>query len=428
MSEPVPLPSVATHETSASPDGPSRVGGGFVAVYVVAYLAVYIAVMTPVLASLAIRLEQIDPDGKEAALGLVVGVGTLVGLVSGLVFGVLSDNTASRMGRRRPWMLAGMPVLVAGALLIAAFGSVAGVLAGYVVMHLGLSMIMSPLTAILPDQVPEEQRGKVGGLIGFTAQIAGVAGFQFAGALSGSTTLLFLVPVLVACGGVLVLVVRMPDPRLPKDARRSGDLAGLARSLVFDPRRHPDFGWAFVGRFLIQFSLMVLSTYQLYFLTDHLGYALDDVTGLLAITGGAGLVMTTAGAVASGFLSDRLRRRKPFIYAAAGLFTVGFLVVASASSFAGVLVGSLFILFGAGVFGAVDLALAADVLPDREREAGRFMSIFHIASALPQSAAPVVAPLVLALGGGGNYPLLFVFAAGVALLGGLSVRPIKGVR
>ncbi|GAA4137656.1 hypothetical protein [Actinomadura keratinilytica] len=56
------------------------------------------------------------------------------------------------------------------------------------------------------------------------------------------------------------------------------------------------------------------------------------------------------------------------------------------------------------------------------------MSIFGIASALPRSAAPAAAPLILALGGGANHPLLFTFAAVTAVVAGLTVRPVKGVR
>ncbi|MGA5762004.1 MFS transporter [Nonomuraea bangladeshensis] len=424
MSEPASPPPVA----AATAARPARASGGFITVYVLAYLGLYVAVMTPLLASLAIRLQQIDPEGKEAALGLVIGIGTLLNIIAAPVVGLLSDNTTSRLGRRRPWMLAGMPVLAAGAVLAAVIETVPGVLLGYVVAQVGITFIMTPLLAVMPDQVPEEQRGKVGGLLGFTAQIAGVAGFQVSGALAGSPLLLFLVPALVACAAVLLLVVRMSDRPLPREQRKVLDLAGLARDLTFDPRRHPDFGWTWLGRFLIQFSLMFLSTYQLYFLTDHLGYRLEEVTGLLAITGGVGLVMTSVGAVVSGYLSDRLRRRKLFIYLAAACFVVGFVIVASAASFTSVLVGSQFILFGAGVFGAVDLALVNDVLPDREGAAAKYMSLAGIASALPQSVAPIVAPVILGIGGGGNYPLLFLVAAGVAVLGGLTVRLVKGVR
>ncbi|GAA0956870.1 MFS transporter [Actinocorallia libanotica] len=411
---------------------PAPVSRGFITLYVLALLGTYLAVMTPLLVSLAVHLEQIDEARKETNLGLVIGVGTFVNIVAGPVIGRLSDLTTGRWGRRRPWIVAGMPIMVGGMLVIAGAGNAGMVLAGYAIGQVGISCIMTGLLAMLPDQVPEAQRGKVSGFAGFTAQIAGVIGFQAANALDGSPYLMFGVPALLCCVLVLVAVLVLPDP-VPEaasaKARRSGfDLREILLGFVFDPRRHPDMGWTWMGRFLMQFSLMFLSTYQLYFLTDHLDYELDEVTGLLALTGGVGLVMTSGGAVLSGLLSDRLGRRKAFVYAAGTLFAAGFLLVATAPSFLQVFLGSQLILLGAGVFGAVDLAIVTDVIPDRDTQAARYMSIFGIASALPQSAAPVVAPLILALGGGENYPLLFTVAAAIAITAGLTVRPIKGVR
>ncbi|MFE8013930.1 MFS transporter [Streptomyces antibioticus] len=409
-------------------DAPAPVGRRFVILYVIAYLGLYLAVMTPLLVSLAIRLEDVDPDGKTRSLGLVVGVGTLVSIVAGVVIGVLSDSTTARLGRRKPWIIAGIPVLLAGAVVTGVASSVGVVLAGFVIGQLGLGSIMTAMQAILPDQVPERQRGKVAGLLGFTAQIAGVAGYQLAEPLRGSGLLLFLVPAAAACLALLPVVLFLPDPavRVARHDRRG--LAAVFRGLAFSPRRHPDLGWTWAGRFLIQLSLMFLSTYQLYFLTDHLGYKLSEVTGLLALSGGIGLLMTSAGAVVSGVLSDRLRRRKPFIYAAAAAFAVGFGIVATAPSFPQVMIGSEVILLGAGVFGAVDIALVTDVIPNRETEGAKYMSVFGIAAALPQSVAPLLAPFVLAIGGGDNYPLLFLTAACLAVAGGLTVRPIRGVR
>lgn len=239
---------------------------------------------------------------------------------------------------------------------------------------------------------------------------------------------MFLVPAALASLALLPVVALLPDPAVRVAGKDRQSFAAVFRGLTFNPRRHPDLGWTWAGRFLIQLSLMFLATYQLYFLTDRLGYQLSEVTGLLALSGGIGLLMTSTGAVVSGILSDRLLRRKPFIYAAATAFAVGFAVVATAPSFPQVMVGSQIILLGAGVFGAVDIALVTDVIPNRETEGAKYMSVFGIASALPQSLAPLIAPFILAIGGGDNYTLLFLTAAGVAVAGGLTVRPIRGAR
>ncbi|MFJ2235044.1 hypothetical protein [Streptomyces sp. NPDC087859] len=56
------------------------------------------------------------------------------------------------------------------------------------------------------------------------------------------------------------------------------------------------------------------------------------------------------------------------------------------------------------------------------------MSIYGITSSLPSSVAPPIAPFALAIGGGDIYTLLLLTAAGVAVVGGPAVRPIRGVR
>jgi len=73
------------------------------------------------------------------------------------------------------------------------------------------------------------------------------------------------------------------------------------------------------------------------------------------------------------------------------------------------------------------LALSAAVLPEGGKEAAKDLGVFNIANALPQSIAPTIAPIFLAIGGGGNDTALFAATAIFALLEALSIQPIKGV-
>ena len=54
---------------------------------------------------------------------------------------------------------------------------------------------------------------------------------------------------------------------------------------------------------------------------------------------------------------------------------------------------------GFGMYFAVDLALVADVLPDKD-SAAKDLGVFNIAAALPSSIAPAVTPAILSIGGG----------------------------
>ena len=101
-------------------------------------------------------------------------------------------------------------------------------------------------------------------------------------------------------------------------------------------------------------------------------------------------------------------------------------VIAIASTFNGFLVGMAIAGFGFGMYMAVDLALVADVLPDKDHTA-HDLGVLNIAGALPSSIAPAIAPVILAIGGG-SYGVLYAVAGVCALLGAAAILPVKGVR
>src|SRR5215469_18414243 len=52
-------------------------------------------------------------DNKALALAIVVGPGLIVALIANPLFGLLSDRTSSRFGRRRPYILGGTALNIA---------------------------------------------------------------------------------------------------------------------------------------------------------------------------------------------------------------------------------------------------------------------------------------------------------------------------
>jgi MFS family permease len=100
--------------------------------------------------------------------------------------------------------------------------------------------------------------------------------------------------------------------------------------------------------------------------------------------------------------------------------------IAVASTFNGFLVGMAIGGLGFGVYMAVDLALVADVLPDKDN-AAKDLGVFNVAGALPFSVAPAVAPAILAIGGG-SYGALYAVAGTCAIIGATAILPVKAVR
>ncbi len=119
--------------------------------------------------------------------------------------------------------------------------------------------------------------------------------------------------------------------------------------------------------------------------------------------------------------------RKPFVIGGALIATVGLVMIPAAESLAMVFVGTIICNIGGGVFMSVDMALVTQVLPNDE-DAAKDLGVLNIANALPQSIGPAIAPLLLAIGTGHNYPALYGFGVVCALLGAFLVTRIRGVR
>ena len=140
-----------------------------------------------------------------------------------------------------------------------------------------------------------------------------------------------------------------------------------------------------------------LATYQAYYLLDKIGSAEDDVPRQIFLGTLVQSVGRRRGLPARGRLSDRTGRRKVFVARRVDRLRPGDVRIAVASGFNGFLVGMAIGGLGFGVYMAVDLALVADVLPDRAT-AAKDLGVFNIAGALPFSVAPALAPVVLAIG------------------------------
>src|SRR6185503_4245378 len=73
--------------------------------------------------------------------------------------------------------------------------------------------------------------------------------------------------------GVLPFVFGTPDGQLPRTHRAPFEWRGWLRAFWPDPAAHPDFGWAWLTRFLMVLGNSMAVLYLLYFLRDRVGYS-----------------------------------------------------------------------------------------------------------------------------------------------------------
>ncbi|MCM6761528.1 MFS transporter [Rathayibacter sp. ZW T2_19] len=384
--------------------------------------ALYVAFVAPIAYSLAVRVGQIAPDTRDTALALAVGIPGVLVVICAPIVGVLSDQTRSRLGRRRPWLLGGAVVALIGSAVIGFTETVPLLIAGWSVAYLGYSVCGAMIATHLGDRLPEGQRGKVMGILGAINQIAPLFGVILGGVLSATGGGLFIGPGLLAFVGTLLFAIVMKDAAFTGPVVRAGSQKILS-GFWFNPRRYPNIAWVWVSRALIFMALSFSGLYGIYLLQTRLGLGAAEVATIVSLSGVVSIAAGIGGAIGSGYLSDKLKTRKPFLIVSGVLIAAGLIGTGTTASLAQYVVAGVFTAFAIGVYGAVDQALMLDVLPQDEDENGRYLSILQLGTSVPQAVGPLLAGAVLALFGGGYSGVYFVGAA-FAVLGALAIIPI----
>ncbi|WP_379628520.1 MFS transporter [Pseudonocardia sp. GCM10023141] len=403
-------------------DPTERVGIGWTSRLSLNLVGMWIAWYAPLQVLLGLHAAAIAPAGKEFVFGLASGLGGLTSMVVNPLVGALSDRTTSRFGRRVPWVVGGGLVAAAGLVVLSVADGVGLFVIGWCLTQAGLNTMLGSLTAFLPDQVPHAQRATVGGVVALATTVGVLAGTGLAAAFgAGRPTVAYLV-----CAGIVLLflipnVLFGNDAVLPSAWRPPVGVRAILAGYWISPREHPDFGWAWLSRLLINLGNAVGTVYLLFYLQDAVGYT-DPATGVFILTL-LYAIAVAATAVVAGPLSDRIARRKVFVIVS-GSGVAAALVILCLQTWTAAVVGAVLLGIAYGTYTAVDLALVTEVLPasvDRAKDLG----IIAITSTLPSLLATVVAGVIVTTLGG--YLTLYLVAGGLAVVGALLVTRIRGV-
>jgi len=397
----------------------------FVALYTLAFLSTTLLFIAPLLVTLALKINAlVGIERAPGSLALVAGVGAFLALFANPFFGMLSDRTSVRFGRRRPWMLLGLVAGTGGVFVVAVAPSVPIVLVGWCVAQLGFNALLAAMAAVLPDQVPPAQRGIVAGILGVCVPVAAVAGAGLVNLFAGNQLAMFLAPCAIAGAFIVLFAVTLKDS--PALTRERWSFRYLAGTFFVSPRKHPDFGWVFASRFLMVLAYSFLTTFLAYYLIAQLRSPERDVPGQILLGTLVQSAVVIVASVTGGRLSDRTGRRKVFVITASVVYGAGMFALALAGDITAYLIAMAIAGLGFGLYLAVDLALAVDVLPKGDR-AATHLGVLNIAAALPSSIAPAIAPAILFMTGG-SYAGLYAVAGACALLGAAAVLPVRGAR
>ncbi|WP_127793974.1 MFS transporter [Agromyces sp. LHK192] len=412
--------------TGAFAEPERRIGAGWIAAFATAWLGIWMAQLTPVQLLLPAQIDEVlQPEhwtDSVLAFGIVSGIAALFTIVAYPLTGAASDRTASRFGRRRPWIAAGTLVFAAALVVLGLQTSIVGIGAAWVAASVGFCIVTAAITATISDRVPVEQRGFVSGWMSAPQSVGIIVGL-----LLVTTVVTATAPAYGLLAGLLVVLVvpflRTRDVPLRERERARVTARGILSSLWISPRAHPDFGWTLTGRILVSVGNALGTSLLLYFLMFGLRdpNAEDDLLVLSLIY----MVFVIVASLAGGRLSDRLARRKAFVFVASVLQAVAALLLALVPDLTVAMVAAGILGLGYGCFLSVDQALATQVLPDPAAR-GKDLGIMNIATAVPQALGPLLG--ALAVVATGSFTLVFVLSAVCAVAGAVAVSRVRSVR
>jgi MFS family permease len=401
------------------------VTAGWITVFATAWLGVWMAQLTPVQLLLPQQIEaQLGATywvDNVVAFGVISGIAGLCALVAYPLTGALSDRTTSRFGRRRPWIAGGALLFAASLALLGLQSTMVGIGVFWALALTGFCVLTAALTATISDQVPVDQRGFVSGWISAPQAVGTILGLLLVTELIVGQFFGYLALALLLIVLVLPFLVFVKDAVLPESAPLTW--RSFIEGFWISPRQHPDFGWTLLSRILVNFGNAFGTALLFQFLQYGLKVA-DAEDTLIALTL-VYMVFVILASLVLGRLSDRLGRRRPFVFVAATLQGVAALLLAFVPDLGVAFVAAGLLGLGYGCFLSVDQALATQVLPDPHTR-GKDLGIMNIATAVPQALAPLLGAVVVAALAG--FAGLFVLSAVAAILGALAVLPIRSVR
>ncbi len=415
-----------TQTTAVFAEPTRKVTARWIAFFAIAWLGIWMAQLAPIQKLLP---DQITAQLKTTywvdnvvAFGIISGISGVCAIIAYPLTGALSDRTTSRFGRRRPWIVIGTVVFAASLVLLGIQTSIVGIGVFWSLALTGFCILTAALTATISDQVPVNQRGYVSGWLSAPQAIGIILGvmlvtYVFVGAFLGYTAMAVFLVVLV------VPFLFLPDAVLPVELKEKMTARGVVQSLWISPREHPDFGWTLLSRVLVNFGNAFGTTMLLYFLQFGLNdkHADDDLLTLILIY----MVFVIIASLVLGRLSDKLERRKAFVFLSSALQGIAALLLAFLPDLTVAMVAAGLLGLGYGCFLSVDQALATQVLPDPETR-GKDLGIMNIATAVPQAIAPLIGAGVVAMMGG--FMGLFIMSGVFAFAGALAVARVKAVR
>ena len=343
----------------------------------------------------------------ELFISVMVSLSATVGLISMPLWGILSDNTRSKFGRRRPYLLFGIIAGVGMVLYSLAFPIFGQTQTAFIwcllidVILIGFSSnaFLVAERALIPDTIEVEKRGRANGIINSISYIGLLIGVAFL--LLGNE--LFGIPdprpgatgtiipqeghsILLSLGGIVFLIVSVVGfsfirekeiTELPEKKKFFSEIRETFN--VAELKTQREFFKILIAFVVFQSGISSVMPFLFIFIFDLGLGTLDLLMGI-----GIAFPIVFIATIYLGKAADKFGRKR-LVPLSMILVSVGFLLMPFAGIFANKILFMIslpFVLVGVLALVTPLNAWSQDLLPEDKR--GKFTGIFNIVNTVSQ--------------------------------------------
>ena len=370
----------------------------------------------------------------EAATGRVMAIDNILALFMLPLFGHLSDNTRTKLGKRTPYIIFGTVAAVCFMLMLPVFDKSKNLL-GFA-LCLGVTLFAmatyrSPAVSLMPDITPKPLRSKgnaIINLMGAVGAVISLALIKFLVPKEGKPDYLpiFAIVAAIMVAAVVILVLTIRENALVKEMEETGGYesteAELNEELSKGKKMPKDilksliFMLLCIAFFFIGYN--AVTTFFSLYMTNYLGTKGGDFAGYLMIA----TIASVAAYIPSGFIATKLGRKKAIML---GLGVMGFcFLVMSFLSTAGAFMIPFFVIIGFGYACVVVNTFPIIWEMSKGSDIGKYTGYYYTASMAAQIVTPTVAGFLIekVLK---SYAVLFPYALCAMIISCLMLLKVK---
>ena len=116
-------------------------------------------------------------------IGTIMTIDNFFGVIFQPLVGAASDKTRTRVGRRLPWIIFGIPICALFFSLAPLQQSLRAFMGAIIVFNLVMSLWRSPVISLMPDVTARPLRSKANGVINMMGGIGSILAFFVGGIL-----------------------------------------------------------------------------------------------------------------------------------------------------------------------------------------------------------------------------------------------------